>query len=476
MVADDMGYGDFGMFSGDRVSTPALDQLIAEGTCLSHQYTGSPVCSPSRAALLTGRYPIRTGAVTPQEVLGYDRLSVDEVTMADHFKRAGYTTGLVGKWHNGALDPRYHPNARGFDEFIGFRGGWADYYDWRLERNGSFFSSDGRYLTDVFAEEAAGFVERHASAPFFLMVAFNAPHTPLQAPSELVEKYGRAGFSPGVALTYAMVEALDGGVRRILEALDAQHLMSNTLVVFTSDNGPAFRTRPDQAPGGVALDTTRFNCGYRGAKGVVYEGGIRVPLILRWPEGLEQRSEIEDYVHFVDWLPTLCAAAGVGVEGRSPKPLDGVSVWDEIRDGKRIESPPRFWQLNQYSPLGPFTNAAMRDGRWKLVRPAIEGVTYASRLDEDLAARYVAMDIEYKYHPENVPHRIEWPEPAMTIPEPPAPQLFDLETDPLEAHNVAARFPGRVASMCLALENWFDEVESERVRRSDHEPPPVRRR
>ena len=168
MVADDMGYGDFGVFNDGKVRTPTLDQLIAGGTCLSQHYAGSPVCSPSRAALLTGRYPIRTGGITPQEVLGYDRLALSEITIGDVFKSAGYATGMVGKWHNGALDPRFHPNARGFDEFAGFRGGWADYYRWRLDRNGSFEDSDGRYLTDVLTAEAVGFIRRHRSEPFFL--------------------------------------------------------------------------------------------------------------------------------------------------------------------------------------------------------------------------------------------------------------------------------------------------------------------
>jgi len=172
IVADDMGYGDFGRFNNGYVETPALDQLIDDGTCLSQHYAGSAVCSPSRAALLTGRYPIRTGAITPQEVLGMDRIALGEMTIADHFKSAGYSTGMVGKWHNGALDPRFHPNARGFDEFAGFRGGWADYYKWRLDRNGQFEMSDGRYLTDVLTQEAIGFIQRHQSEPFFLMVPY----------------------------------------------------------------------------------------------------------------------------------------------------------------------------------------------------------------------------------------------------------------------------------------------------------------
>ncbi|MDP6702053.1 MAG: sulfatase-like hydrolase/transferase, partial [Candidatus Latescibacteria bacterium] len=136
IVADDMGYGDFGVFNDGPARTPHLDALVDEGACLAQHYAGSAACSPSRAALLTGRYPHRTGALTPMEVRGMDRIALDEVTLGDTFKHAGYATGLIGKWHNGALDPRYHPNARGFDEFVGFSGGWMDYFDWWLDRNG----------------------------------------------------------------------------------------------------------------------------------------------------------------------------------------------------------------------------------------------------------------------------------------------------------------------------------------------------
>ena len=195
ILADDMGYGDFGAFN-DQVRTPTLDHLITESVCLSHHYSGSPVCSPARAALLTGRYPIRIGAITPQEVLGLDRIALHEVTLGDAFKYHGYATGLIGKWHNGALDPRYHPNARGFDEFIGFRGGWADYYNWRLERNGVFQPADGRYLTEVLSDEGAAFIRRHRRQPFLLCLMYNAPHSPLQAPDDVVKPYLEAGLSP----------------------------------------------------------------------------------------------------------------------------------------------------------------------------------------------------------------------------------------------------------------------------------------
>jgi arylsulfatase A len=459
MVADDMGYGDFGLYSEGRVHTPALDELASQSLRLTQHYAGSPVCSPSRAALLTGRFPIRTGAVTPQEVLGNDRIALDEVTLADSFKAAGYATGMVGKWHNGALDPRFHPNARGFDEFAGFRGGWADYYRWNLDRNGSLERSDGRYLTDVLADEAVGFISRHSSSgPFFLMVTWNAPHSPLQAPEDVTQKYVEAGFELGISLIYAMIEVMDRGIARIHQALCTAGIEDDTLLMFTSDNGPAFGHRADQVPEGVSLDGRRFNCGFAGAKGSVYEGGIRVPMIARWANGLPQDTEIDDQVCFTDWLPTLLSLAGVPHIGE--KPVDGHDMSVVLRGDSLQEPPRRFWQFNGDSPIGT-TNAGMRHGDWKLVRPALD-IAYATEADKRLAERYVEKDIEYKYYPENITEKFDWPEPRKIVPDAPTPELYDLGADPGEEHDVAAGNPEVASRMLTELETWFEEVESER--------------
>jgi arylsulfatase A len=469
VVADDMGYGDFGLYSENRVHTPILDGLAGESLRLTQHYAGSPVCSPSRAALLTGRYPHRTGAITPQETLGYDRIALDEVTIADTFRAAGYRTGLVGKWHNGAMDPAYHPNQRGFDEFAGFRGGWMDYYRWWLDRNGSIEDGDGTYLTDVLAREASDFIHRSAQDPFFLMVTFNAPHSPLQAPEDVVRGYEEKGFSRGVALTYAMIEVMDNGLGRILQAVRDHGIEDNTVVMFTSDNGPAFRLRDDQVPPGVGIDTTRFNLGLNGAKGFSYEGGIRVPMLLRWPDGLPANHDVQQLVHFCDWLPTLSNAAGLTWSGH--KPLDGVSVLDALRSGADVGSPARFWQWNNFSPVGE-TNAAMRDGDWKLVRPAID-VAFASDEDARLADDYVARDIEYKYHRERIAEIADWPEPVRVAPVVPPAELYNLADDPGETADVAGEHPDRARKMLSELETWFEEVEGERQNISGENRQPV---
>jgi len=458
ILADDMGYGDFGAFNDGPARTPTLDQLMDESVCLTQHYSGSPVCSPARAALLTGRYPIRTGAITPQEMLGLDRISLHETTLGDAFRHGGYHTGLIGKWHNGALDPRYHPNARGFDEFVGFRGGWMDYYRWWLDVNGTIRPGDGRYLTDVLTDAGVDFIRRHRADPFLLCMMYNAPHSPLQAPAEVVQPYLDAGLRPGVALTYAMIEVMDRGIARLLEELDQQGLAENTVVLFSSDNGPAFLLRPDQVPPDVHRDTTRFNCGFNGAKGSVYEGGIRVPMIVRWPAGLNGGARIDETVHFTDWLPTLLGLAGL--ERPAGPPLDGHDVLPILRGESPQSAPHRFWQFNGYSPIAA-TNAAMRDGDWKLVRPALN-IAYATAQDERLAARYVETDIEYKYHPDNVTGLMEGPEPARVVPTPPPPELYNIAADPLEQHNAAAAEPDRVRRMVTELESWFEDVESER--------------
>lgn len=451
IVADDMGYGDFGIFNEGPARTPTLDALADESVCLTQHYSGSCVCAPARASLLTGRYPHRTGAIDTMEGLGLDRLALREITLADRLKRMGYTTGCVGKWHLGALDRRYHPNARGFDEFVGFRGGWADYYRWRLDRNGTVEEADGRYLTDVFAQEAADFVRRHVSVPFFLHVAFNAPHTPLQAPESLVQHYMDAGMTRGVALIYAMNERMDAGVAQILDAVDAVGCASNTVVMFTSDNGPSQLNSYDPITG-MDIDVRRFNCGFNGAKGHVYEGGIRVPMLVRWPDHLPSNQRNDALIHYVDWVPTLMEmVGGRAIDGPG---LDGVNVLPVLRGEQGGEPPRRFWQWNRYTPLIE-GNAAVRDGRWKLVRPRI-----AEAMEIDPA--HMQMDADLKYRPELHPAARLGEEPERSIPEPPPVELYDLVDDPGETCNLASREPQRAAELLRQLESWFAEVEAER--------------
>jgi arylsulfatase A len=448
ILVDDMGYGDFSAFNGRLSDTPTLDRLAREGLCLTQQYTASPVCNPSRACLLTGRYPHRTGSIDTLEWRGLDRLALRETTLADVLKAAGYATGLVGKWHLGAFDPRYHPNRRGFDEAVCFRGGMHDYYRWRLEYGDTVRRTDGRYLTDVWTEEAVAFIQRHRDHPFFLHVTYNAPHTPLQAPEEEIEPFAEnEDLTRGVATLYGMLHRMDSGVARILETLERCGIHDNTIVFFTSDNGPQFGGEGDMC-------LTRFNCHYNGAKGSVYEGGIRVPMIVRWPDGLEGGRQAQEMVHFSDWLPTVLEMAGVELP-QGNLPVDGMNVLPLLRGEKGKTQPKRFWQWNRYTPL-PTCNAAVRDGEWKLVRPAIREAMQVP-------------DIEWleasMYRPEHFLERgiIRDPDPPREVPAPPPPELYNIVQDPLEQSNTADQHPDTVHRLLRELETWFEEVEADRA-------------
>lgn len=467
IVADDMGYGDLGRFN-PAVSTPHLDQLSDHGICLRQHYTASPICAPARAGLLTGRYPHRTGAITQHEIHGLDRIRLDERTIADSFRNAGYSTGLIGKWHNGTFDPRFEPNARGFEEFVGFCGGWMDYYQYKLRYNETYVASNGRYMTDLLTDEAIGFIGRHRKHPFFLQLAYSAPHSPFQAPQATVDKYLNKGFNRIVATTYAMIEVMDHGIGNVLQCLQEHGLDQNTIVLFTSDNGPAFFNPPYMLEPGEATLNERFNCGYKGAKGYVDEGGIRVPMIIRYPGHLPAGQTNDELFHFTDWLPTLTQMAGIV---RVPGPaLDGYDVTDLLLGRSPAQAPRRFWQWNFYQPhIG--TNAAMRDGPWKLVRPTISGTRFFNKdlyaTDEDVARMqaFVESDLAHKQDPEQPRELV--PVPQLRMPPPEPAQLYRLDTDPGERNDLAAQQPDRVARMLRQLESWFEAVEADRLRAVD---------
>jgi arylsulfatase A len=401
--------------------------------------------------LLTGRYPHRTGAIDTLQGRGLDRIALNEVTVADLFRQAGYRTGLVGKWHNGDLDRRYHPNSRGFEEFVGFSGGYSDYYDYTLDWNGTNVRGDGRYLTDVLSDHAVSFLRRHAREPFFLLVAYNAPHFPMQAPAALVDSYVERGETLGAALTYSMIEVMDVGIGRIDETLQELGLAENTILLFTSDNGPYLGVVE-----GVSLD--RFNYGWRGAKHYVFEGGIRVPAVLRWPAAIAGGRLVTEMLHFTDWLPTLARAAGI--EPRTPGQLDGANIQSVLAGESTDVDPIRFWQNNRYAPRVE-GNAAMRDGDWKLVRPSISALMQVTDADREIDR---ALNLQ---QPNRIRHVDTSPLPEFEVGEPPAALLFDVAADPFEQHDLAAEHPERVARMTAALEEWFESVEADRTAISD---------
>jgi len=443
VLADDLGYGDIGCFGNHDLDTPHIDALAAGGVRLTQHYSASPLCGPARGALLTGCYNHRVGALSVESNRGLDRISLNYGTIADEFARGGYATGMVGKWHSGLFDRRYHPNARGFREFAGFLNGGMDYYDWVLDYDGRPLRSDGRYLTDVFTDEAIGFISRHSSESFFLHVAYNAPHAPLQAPEEDVRPYAETGrFNPGVSALYGMIARMDRGIGRIVATLREQGLLDDTIMLVTSDNGPWLG-------GCEGHQMTRYNGPFRGMKQDVLEGGIRVPAVVHWPAGLPAGSEVHRMFHFCDWSPTLLGACGL-----APRQTDGVNLLSSLRGEPGSDPARRFWQFNRYEPVAN-CNAAMRDGDWKLYWPRIPEAMHKLPGDNSW---YRRMFSEPHFEmPLPDPHFI-----PRELSAPRDPQLFNLAEDPHEDHDLAAVHPDRTARMVNELRNWFDRVQAER--------------
>lgn len=417
ILADDMAVGDLSCFN-ELSRTPNLDRLKEESVWFSQAYSGSPVCAPARAALLTGRYPHRTGVVTlnMEKYPELTSLRLDETTLADRFRAAGYRTGIVGKWHLGHR-PEFHPLKRGFDETAVFIGHLMAprYFRFRLDINGTEekFQNEGDYLTTELSTRAVDFVRRHRNEPFFLHLAHYAPHRPIDAPADRVKPFLEAGLSEETATVYAMIEIMDEGIGELMTELETLGIAENTIVIFASDNGPD------------PLVEKRFNRDLRGAKYEVHEGGIRVPFLVRWPGHFEAR-ETDAPIHFTDVLPTLAEICALP-EPENAKPIDGVSFRSVLEGGEFDQAPGhRFWQWNRHDPLYSH-NAAMRDGSWKLVRP------------------FVTKNM---------------PQGSSDLP----PMLFDLEADPGETSDVSADHTERVQTMNAVLETWTKAVEADRVR------------
>lgn len=400
ILADDLGWSDVG-YHGSEIRTPHIDRLAASGAKLEQFYV-LPVCTPTRAALLTGRYPMRyglqSGVCRPWSDWG---LPVTERTLAQELQEAGYRTAVTGKWHLGSVHPAFLPTARGFDHQHGHYNGAIDYFthdrdgghDWH--RNDRALRQEG-YSTDLIGQEAVNVIQGHSGdRPLFLYVPFNAPHSPLQAPEEAIRAY--AELKPPARRRYAaMVSRMDAAIGRIAEALERKGLAKDTLLVFSSDNG-----------GPLNLGAT--NRPLRAGKFSFYEGGVRAVAFAAWPGTIPSGTVVKAPLHMVDWFPTLLRLAGRSPRGDAA--LDGREMGSTLLRG--AESPHDEILLNVEPHRG-----ALRRGSWKLV---VEG-PLPGAFD---ARRALA-----------VTRKIE---------------LYDLARDPSEKNNLAAREPRKVRELLTRL-------------------------
>jgi arylsulfatase A-like enzyme len=422
ILADDLGFGDVGFNGGREIATPRLDRLAASGARLDHLYAQT-VCSPTRAALLTGRYPMRhglqVGVVRPWAQYG---LPLEERTLAQALKQAGYATAIVGKWHLGHFDPAYLPTKRGFDLQYGHYNGAIDYFtherdgghDWHRQDRPS---RDQGYSTHLLAQEALSFIDAQKNGrPFFLYLTFNAVHAPFQVP----EKYR----APYAALqeprrTYAgMLAAMDEAVGQILDALDSKGLRRNTLVVFASDNG-------GPVPGRVS-----DNGKLRGAKGTLYEGGVRSAACVSWPGRIDAGTVVAQPLHMVDWYPTLLTLAGGTLQ--QPLPIDGRDAWPTIARG---QASPHGEILINAAPMG----GAIRAGNWKLL---LNGDGHGEEVSRRESGREIAL----------TPVKIE---------------LFDLAADPSEQRNLAHDQPEKVQELRSRYQALADQAVPPKLKPRD---------
>jgi arylsulfatase A len=401
LLADDLGYGDLGCFGSKVIKTPNLDKLAAEGMRLTQCYAGAPVCSPSRAALLTGRVPGRAGVWDWIPLNSAMHVGRGEVTVGKVLKAAGYATCHVGKWHcNGKFNTgeQPQPGDHGFDHWFSTQNNAVPSHDSpnNFVRNGKPVGPIKGYSSAIIVDEAVRWLDgikadtAKRDKPFCLFVWFHSPHEPIATGPEFTKLY--ADRSPKEAAYYGNVTQLDHEVGRLLKRLDALGASDDTLVFFSSDNGPMNKNPGSAGP-------------FRGAKASLYEGGIREPTILRWPGKTRPGTVYEEPVAFVDWLPTVCALTGAPVP--TDWPIDGASFLP-LFDGKPVERKgPLFWHY--------LRRAAMRDGDWKIIGSPQEGEL----------------------------------------------QLFNIRQDPHEKNDLAAQEPERMKALSERFRALYSEILKE---------------
>jgi arylsulfatase A len=435
-LIDDMGYSDVGCYGSDYYETPHIDRLAKNGMLFTQNYAASTVCSPTRASILTGKYPGRVHITHAIPIKGSARLKntklldadyefnlpLSEFTMAEAFKEKGYATAAIGKWHL-AMDTANYPTHQGFDVNIGGNsmGNPGEYFcpyhgHWQMNKESPVFDwhtlpdcEAGEYLTDRLTDEAIDFIENHQESPFFVYLQHYAVHTPLQAKADLIAKYEAKPVDSVKGHTNAkyaaMIESVDQSVGRIIEKLQALNLLENTIIVFTSDNGGHGRITS--------------NWPWRGNKGNFYEGGIRVPLIVQWPGHIPAGEQSDLPVMSTDYYPTLLELTGLPLRPEQHK--DGMSfasllLNDDKSESDSLASRTMYWHLPNYianHPDAARPSSIIRQGDWKM---------------------------------------IEWLEDGST-------ELYNLKDDPKESQNLSTELPGKVLALKKDLHQWRTEAQ-----------------
>lgn len=393
IIADDQGWGDLGFTGNKTAHTPNLDKLAKSGTILDRFYV-SPVCSPTRAEILTGRYHVRTGVSGTST--GRVRLDLDETTIAEAFKHNGYQTALFGKWHNGGQAP-YHPNCRGIDEFYGFCSGhWGNYFNPILEHNGEVLKGKG-FMTDDLTDHAIEYINKQQDQPFFMIMALNTPHSPMQVPDAFWNRYKNKSIQQKGSIpekeniehtraALALNENIDENIGRVIATLEKNNQLNNTIIIYFSDNGP---------------NGNRYNGGMKGIKGSTDEGGVRVPFIISWKNNIKNGRTLPQIAANIDLFPTLIELAGL--HWKNPKPFDGISLKNILMD-KNPSMPDRF------IPSFWANETSVRSQKFRL-----------SNKDE----------------------------------------LYDMVNDPNQTKNVATEFPTEYRELKSWKDKWLQDVRTE---------------
>lgn len=433
MMSDDQGYGDLGSHGNPYLKTPNIEKIGKQGMEMDNFVT-YPNCSATRAGLMTGRYPYRTGVTAVTQV---DHLmNTSEVTLAEILRDNGYSTGIFGKWHIGDNYPM-RPTDQGFEEALVHKGGGIGqaagpagntYFDPVLEHNNVSTKYEG-YVDDIFTEAALDFIDekKDSDEPFLVYLATNLPHFPLQVPDSLADRFRKMGLHEDNALTFGMIESIDYNVGRVLKKVKDAGIEKDTIVIFMSDNGPRDRrTKNDTYPG-------RWVANLRGTKTSVYDNGIRVPFFVSWPGVLDKGVKTDTMGTMIDIMPTLLEAAevkipdGLKIDGKSL-----LSIWKQEKDTTFDDR--NFFVQMHYGPT-PFKymHFTVRGQKYKLISPHDfpHGILFQPK-DEEL---------------EKVLANLE---------------LYDLENDPSERINIAAEHPDIVEEYLAQYEAWFDEVTEER--------------